>query len=485
MNLEDIGREFPEMPEEMREMIKQKVAEQTKTGNFRRRRKNYGRMAAAIFAAALALGTTVYAGTKLYRMYTEQVGTYAVKTVVPDDISESADSESTAYKNAAVKAGYLPEGMVESDDGYQFYYEDQPWVGGISIVMFDMDSEDDFEVLDTDILERETISVSGHEAVFLTRRTPDGDGDSFNRILYISYPEADLMVKVYAAQNVSREETLKFAEGLELVELGDDMEVRHSTWSWSDYIVSESETEYYEQKLSASKEEMKNTHTVGETFSLKKAPAFDENGVFTGQDTVAAEVESVQVFDDIGLLEPEYLEYSWKNWEFNSNVDSEGRLLPNKISYIRSGDGVDTIDEILKTETVEQKLIYVTVNYTNTGDSVLPNLCYSGHLLKIQELEKEFVIYDRAKQGENGGWDRTSGTGYGSFGICMYYDVRDEESNGGNYITNLQPGETAVVHMGFLVNADELDYLYLDLAQGSELAFSDISLNVGYVDIRQ
>ena len=43
-----------------------------------------------------------------------------------------------------------------------------------------------------------------------------------------------------------------------------------------------------------------------------------------------------------------------------------------------------------------------------------------------------------------------------------YYDVHGGERHN-NYITNLKAGETATVHMAWLVPEDELGCLYLNL----------------------
>lgn len=66
-----------------------------------------------------------------------------------------------------------------------------------------------------------------------------------------------------------------------------------------------------------------------------------------------------------------------------------------------------------------------------------------------------------------------------------YYDVRGGE-RGNNYITELKAGETKTVHVGFVVNEDELPYLYLNLnTAGDTASFSDSALKQGLVDIRQ
>ena len=67
----------------------------------------------------------------------------------------------------------------------------------------------------------------------------------------------------------------------------------------------------------------------------------------------------------------------------------------------------------------------------------------------------------------------------------IYYDVRGGEREN-NYLKNIQPGETKVVHMAWVVTEEELSDLYISLNTSSGgYEFSESSLKTGYVDIRQ
>lgn len=82
-------------------------------------------------------------------------------------------------------------------------------------------------------------------------------------------------------------------------------------------------------------------------------------------------------------------------------------------------------------------------------------------------------------------WDEAVPQGAAHVTEMWYYDVHGGERHN-NYITKLGAGETASVHMAWLVPEEELPYLYLDLnTSGSSFEFSEESLAVGYVDIRQ
>ena len=89
MRLEDIKREFPQTPDYIRQMIEDKVEEQLhaeQIAPFERKvnrfRMSFQKAIAVGFAAVMLMGTTVYAGVKLYQIYMEKNGTYGVQTTM-------------------------------------------------------------------------------------------------------------------------------------------------------------------------------------------------------------------------------------------------------------------------------------------------------------------------------------------------------------------------------------------------------------------
>ena len=67
-------------------------------------------------------------------------------------------------------------------------------------------------------MEREEKDINGHKCIFLKRAAHEGLGVDFDRILYVSYPEGNLILQIYTADNVSDEELMKFVEGISLAE---------------------------------------------------------------------------------------------------------------------------------------------------------------------------------------------------------------------------------------------------------------------------
>ena len=106
-------------------------------------------------------------------------------------------------------------------------------------------------------------------------------------------------------------------------------------------------------------------------------------------------------------------------------VDEEGNLLEGEKIYYKRGNGVDTADEVLKTESILRKLVYVTVAYTNDGDEDLEEAIFNGALLKVVEEGEELVIWDKKQNDENIDRDYTEWFD----GEMFYYDVHGGERN--------------------------------------------------------
>lgn len=524
MRMEEIKNDFPKMPDEMRAMVEREVAKQMQAGNVQGmrterngNRKGKGRKrpmrktAVVGLAAAMVLGTTVLAGTGLYRLYIQQEGEYGVRTKVGEISQETeaaqaagasagealdADSGQAAdtadAQNASSSAAldipdikvvlnYLPEGMIQTEETKYHYETDTACQGGFSFVVYAMDLGDDaFQMLDTDVVSQEEIQVGNHDAVYLERqRNVDG---STSGILYVFYPESHHVLEMMIGPDVSREEALKIAEGMELVELeeGESPDIGMNL-AWSTYLESQEEVEveaafdYYD---TVTEEDMGNTHQVGEAFPVT-VYAEDEGGEYLRTE-VAVKITSVQTADDLSLLnDSEYIPDAWLE-----AVEENGSLPSEELQYVKRGDGIDTLDEIVKTETVAQKLVWMNVEYTNTGDQTLKNVVLETGLIPIQKEGETYSLYDRGTEESDGAWDLIQGTGVaccGELGMG-FLSVHTDYGNGGNYIETLEPGETADIQMAWIVDEDQLEHLYLTVGSFANEIIQK-NLDTGYVDL--
>lgn len=514
MRLEDMEREFPKMPENMRAMIEREVEKQMKTSteHSRETEKTTGKTAAkatagksanaarttgrssrkskrmarrtliAALVAAMALGTTVFAGV-VYQMHAKSAGKYAVEVKTEGNSGETAGTEGLEQTNVEIpkvkmELSYVPEGMVETETG-KYSYEDNLYHGGVSIVFYAMDTGDDqFEVLEKGVIASEEMNVNGYSGVYLEYQNLSEDEISYNQRIYVAYTDVHYVMEMFIGSDMTKEEALKVAEGVKLTPVteGDEETNAVSGYTWSDYLASLTEAEETQEfsETAVDKSKLSNTHAVGEDFTVYA----DASGV---NRSLEVKVSDVQICDDINLLDTSKLQQD-EIAELNKVTDGSGKLLTTELSYVKRGDGVDSLSEIVKTREVEQKLIYATVEYTNPNDFELNNVLFFGSLVKMKEDGNVMRMYF----GETGDdWDDVQYSGPAMHREMWYYDVHGGE-RGNNYIANIGAGETVTVHMAWVVPEEELPYCYLNLdTYGGCYEFSDTSLALGYVDLNQ
>lgn len=495
MRLEDMKDAFPKMPEEIKYMIEKEVAEQIENSemtekdvdkinviNYRKKKKNTAhRMLIASLVAALALATTVCAGV-VYQMHNEAVGTYGLKTTIegPDaSVQETATQsteagQETKAEYVKLNVSYLPDGMIQSEEG-KYSFEDNYMQGGISMDVYSLTpGEKISDIWNTDVAEYEETEIGGRPALYMEKTTSEA------KKLYVVYAEQNYLLEMFIFPDISRDEAFKIAEGVTITptEAQSDPDVI-KVFAWN--AVQEENNEkgeavFPEEKQTFSKDEMKNTHAIGDVIAM------DRNGL---EETpgLTATVESVELSDDISIL-PEAM----INEEVKASFDENGKLLPMTLSYIKSGDGVNSTDEVVKTRELPEQIVYVTVKYTNQGKETLENVMFNGAIALLEEQGDQMKIFNydsNATEEDDGSWDYTilERTGFSQEIYLM--DVTGGE-RGNNYIDSLAPGETVTVHLAFKVPEEKLDEMYLTLSNyGVTYQYDEESLKLGYVDIRQ
>ena len=507
MQLEDIKEEFPVMPEEMRAMVKREVEKQVKTASSasRRRKGMPRRYLIVAFAAVMVMGMTVFAGS-LYRMRTKDNGKYGVDISVERDgegtaVAEGAQNESIpgnpkdqggqsdpalqepfVIEPVKVTLSYLPEGMVRIEDDYGKYcYADAMYQGGVTVCLYRMDTGSEaFAMQFTGIADRQELSVNGYDGIYLRFADIYEDEIIFNQRVYVMYPDRHYVLEMFAGSNVTKEDAIAIAEGIELTPATEEECDKYaSVMNWSEYVRSMEEAETaqggldsFDEAAQVPRDRMNHTHAVGETFSLGADKDY------------SVRVAEVQVLDHIRALNWDLLDSDEKK-ELSEATDADGNLLPGTMDYVRYGDGVDTLTEVVRQEQVAQKLVYITIEYTNTGDTRLTDVLFWGNLLRIVEDGDNVRIREGKEPGEGDQWDAVQMRGVARNREMFYYDVHGGD-RGNNYIPVIEPGETVTVHLAWVVPEEELPYLYLNLdTEGGAYIFSDTSLAIGYVDIRQ
>ena len=194
---------------------------------------------------------------------------------------------------------------------------------------------------------------------------------------------------------------------------------------------------------------------------------------------LTAKVTDVQIGDNRSMLSDSMLGEDDKQ-----AFASDGTLLPVTLTYVKEGDGVNTLDQVIRTEEESQKLVCVTVDYTNTGTETWKDIMFNGTINILEPAGDVAKIWraDTQIPSENDAWTYVAVASHSFNTEVGLYDVKGGERSN-NYIDSLAPGETVTVHWAFAVPEEKLGEMYFDLGNTCNLT-SD--LTDGYVtDIRQ
>ena len=360
MRLENMKNDIPETPDFIHNMIQNEVAKQltdNKVANLRRRKRWTAPKVAAVAAACvLAVSTAVYAGVNLYHWFLEKQGSYGVsvkidagdaakKTVLPDEVPEV---------NLSTK--YVPEGMSWIDE-YHLQYPEHGMTGGFSFSFVLLDKNDLGQVVqDQNVIDSEERTFGKYQGIYLKYNSITESG-ALNQRIYLVCPDLYRVLMIYIGDDVPKDEAIKVAENL-AIEGNTTMVKTAGLPTWSGEMISE-KTEADNDEISTSVNEKKlPIYQIGDTFDLDVIGE-NTNGEYL-EKTISAKVDSVQISDTLQLLDPDKIPQEWAE-----AIDADGKLSTNTLNYVKSGDGIDSLDEIVKSEEVNQKLVYVTVTYTN------------------------------------------------------------------------------------------------------------------------
>ena len=355
-------------------------------------------------------------------------------------------------------------------------YPEHDRTGGFSFASVLLDEDDLSKVMqDKNVVDCEERTFGNYEGVYLKYNDLAEDG-SFNQRIYLLRPDVYRVITVYIGDDISKEDVIKVVENLVITE-NDTMIETAGLYTWSEMVSpEESSGEAVMTSIADNKLLM---HQIGEVFDIS-ASGEDRDGNYIENDKISVCVDAVHVGDNLQLLGQNNVPEEWTD-----AVGTDGNLVNNTLSYIKSGNGIDSVDEIVKTESVKQKLVYATVTYTNKSDEEINHMLYIGTLLLMDHEDGSYQIYYPTEQSGDD-YDRVIWDGVARTAEMTYNSISEDYGNGGNYISSLKPGESIQVNMAWIVNENDLNNMYLSLnGDGATYEFSDSMLKTGLVDIYQ
>ena len=493
MRLEDLKDQYPKTPDFISEMIEKEVEKQMYTQKAARRSRKkkkvwtLGRIVAAAAAACMLIGTGAYAAVSAYRNYhmkMEQQGSYSVVTgVMADTESQTTETLTDRIADVKIETSYIPEGMEWKDERHLDYIHTDN-KGGFtidSVLIGDGNLEEG--MTDTSVEESEQTTFGEHEGVYLKYYTVQTD-THFNQRIYLLCPEEGRIVTMYIGSDVSKEEAYKVAEGIQLVETG-EMVSTENMWDWNTFIQSEKGIPEEETGVGLPvygtivPADRLHICSMGEEIYRDSALTEDAEGNQTEDDKVSVRVDSVQVADDFSLLEEAYIPDDWKD-----RLDENGTLKENEASYIKYGDGVDTLDQVVRTESFPAKLVCATLTFTNHSDQELENIHYYIRMSLLDQTEEGYQETDYMNQSGEDYDDVQWDGGLSIDGGMWYYESQNDI--GKNYISGLAAGESTQVKVAWIMNEEDLGRMYLEVSgYGVNLNYPGNEGLAQLVDVRQ
>lgn len=378
-------------------------------------------IAAILAAAVVAIPTSAYAVNRIYQASIQSTGSYQ-KDVVIDAGDSTLDT-----RTQSLQVGWMPDGMT-LDKNSGKYHDDQN--RGVTMLFWKMQDGDLLQTVNRGIVHSETETINGNQVFFLQRDSanlPDGQMD-YRNIVWVAFSNTPYAAQFYATDDLTKEELTQIAEHLSLSPAEQETA---SLWQPEESLIESSgaapATACDVNQLSYVN--IGDTLTTEETVSLT-LDALSTQNTFAGIST-----------DGIG-----------QDCDYSSYQNADGTIADNTRTWYSYGDGVNTLDEAIKTETIPQTILTFQLTYTNNGTEAVET-CVCPQLFRMQ-ADGTFPAYTEEAETEYY---------VDSCDLNMTGEFFSFSSSGSHSKNNvlLQPGETQTVTVAFVVDADQLDELYL------------------------
>jgi len=479
---------------ELRRAEIQKGITMKKTTNHIQRR--YRGMVAAAAAIVIAAPASVYALSKALPTSTPATETEGVENIeiAPENLSvedpeaiydqlyyttESENeytlrftpknSETDETRKYNVQYTWLPEGFSADVSSPDLLHR------------FDNDNGSAFEAyyfrvyescpMEQDIWRIENIiDVSDEEknAFIFCRQIGDDDSaeSTLSKNIWIHFKGTNFIIRMDATGDISDSDLSSIIQGMKLVDAA-EFEDTLSWTTWNELTESES------GDSNAGKDGDSNTGEVEAFESLHIGDTFTDTDIIT--DTIENNVEITlndawvqDNFDGIST------DSCGNPADYSGYLSDDGKIYET-YEYGTLGDGINTVDEVTDTISVQKKVIVLDLTYKNIGENDIYDDMENGlfdyligpDLINGTEWEANWRVLYHLDDKVQLSSDKIAAEDFLS--------LEADNKSGKNHI-NIPKGESTHVKIAMIANADDLDDLYVDVT-GRALAFNTIYAN--------
>ncbi|PGU37930.1 anti-sigma factor [Bacillus cereus] len=399
-----------------------------KDGQPQKKRKRH-RMLIAAACLLIGMPTTVFGAVKVYNMIVQKQN-YEVNVSVTNKDSKKADKW---YK---LKIDKLPENMEAIDDSAMKYsFKDTYAMGGFSFVLWRVGENSDFPTLYSKSYEEK--EINGKKAVIVHRDTGNKDL-MFNRVIFLYFKEEGIMLQSYIGNDINEEQMIDVLGSISLEPTSKEKSSHISDYD-KKYFSQEGKT----TKVIPLKKDSKRLFHIGQ-----KVPVT----ITMDNSQIEYVIEKVEVFDSIKDFKQEnFNEMGLGRLSENQALDQAGQLIPYRRDEYKVGNGKESIDKLIEWKLVHPKFVYLTTTVKNINKK------------EIEEIYMHPSI--QVLQGKGNAWKYAGKNGIAEKNIMTgEVDYLEPHGEGKSFynIGSIRPGETVKVNVGYFVDEDKLDSIFLD-----------------------
>ena len=418
--------------------------------------KKHKRHRMLIAAACLLIGmpTTVFGAVKVYNMIVQKQN-YEVNVFLTNKDSKKSDQW---YK---LKVGKLPENMEAIDDSAMKYsFKDNYAKGGFSFILWRVGKDSNFKTLYSKSYEEK--EINGKKAVIVNKENGNNNL-AFNREVFLFFEKEGIMLQSYIGNDINEEQ---------MVDVLGSISLEPTSKEKSSYI-SDYDKKYFSQegkttKVIPLKKDSKRLFHIGQ-----KVPVT----IIMDNSKIEYVIEKVEVFDSIKDFKHEnFNETGLGRLSENQALDQAGQLIPYRRDEYKFGNGKDSIDQLIESRLIQPKFVYLTTTVKNIGKQETKEIYMHP---SIQVLKSKGNVWNYAERA--GITEKNIMTGE--------VDYLEPHGDGKSFynIGSITPGQTVKVNLGYFVDEDKLDSIFLDAFRysGSSGTENMNEKNRWWFDIRQ
>ena len=449
ITLEDFDRfegdyKFSETYQNNKQTLLDSMSDKPRTYLFQ---GNTLKIAAAFALVCIVFPTTSLAAIRMYQTHIEKEH-YQSDVVVTPNTETTTETGSDTTENSVTPTNltpvkmtltYLPEGsepIMEGDEKTYVPTDSDANAHGVSPWLFALDVETDMIFSESDTIDTYEFTASGNPAYLLQK----SEAYAFDKIIYVMFEEQHYIAKVNLGYAISIEEAKKIASGITLEETDETNASAYT--SYAEWMKDQAEWTVQEENEAIAP--LPNTyHSVGDALP---SDHMNPDCVMT--------VKNVEFYDSVANFNRAYFYDSCGNGEI-ANIDATGNILSYDREKWNYGDGVNSIDELVEVQNIGRKFVYLTLEITNQSDTTATDYCVYNQLYYLTESANgklDFVDTDIYISNHNAAINVEP----------VYFDASPVENTNSHYFyLNIPAGETVTCHVGYFVDEDLTDTIFL------------------------